>query len=122
MRERKENFKYINNAVKMNELSALAQNGEAVHQFCNTACGGNEILNNLFIGLRDSIGYYDAEILKVQVKYGSQHKGDVKYSIGAIENFWGFQFSLAFSRGILESADWYLAVGQKHPEDNKLTA
>src|SRR5690606_37221306 len=63
-------FTYIDNVIQMNELAMSTDNPKAVNTVYNTAVGDRTTLNQLVGYLKEYLMVYDAEVAKVEVKYG----------------------------------------------------
>jgi UDP-N-acetylglucosamine 4-epimerase len=72
-------FTYIENVLKMNDLSLFTTNPDAINQTYNCACGKRTTLNELVQII--------SEITNKQLKinYKPERKGDVKHSLASIE-------------------------------------
>jgi UDP-N-acetylglucosamine 4-epimerase len=72
-------FTYIENVLKMNDLSLFTTNPDAINQTYNCACGKRTTLNELVEII--------SEITNKQLKinYKPERKGDVKHSLASIE-------------------------------------
>ena len=72
-------FTYIENVLKMNDLSLFTTNPDAINQTYNCACGKRTTLNELV----EIISKITNKQLKIN--YKPERKGDVKHSLASIE-------------------------------------
>ena len=97
-------FTYIDNAVQANLLALFSDNGEAVNQVYNIACGEQTSLNELFEGLRKVSGK------DIQPVYGPERKGDVKHSLADIskaKKLLGYDPVVSVVEGLEKTYHWY---------------
>lgn len=103
-------FTYIENVLQANHLAALVENGEALNQVYNVACGESTSLNRLFEILRELAGKHDSRILKIDPLYGPERAGDIPHSQASIEkakSLLGYSPSHSVVEGLTESVDWF---------------
>lgn len=72
-------FTYIENVLRMNDLSLFTTNPDAINQTYNCACGKRTTLNELV----EIISKITNKQLKIN--YKPERKGDVKHSLASIE-------------------------------------
>lgn len=102
--ETSRDFTYVQNAVKMNELSLFTSNQDALNQIYNTACSDRISLNQMIGELAK------ATKATINVLYGPERKGDVKHSEASIEKAkknLGYNPEYSFKNGLLETIEWY---------------
>jgi len=103
-------FTYIDNVIQANELAASTQNADALNQVYNVACGDETVLTDLILKLRDLLGEFDAEIKDIDITYGPERVGDVRYSLASIEKgkrYLGYHPTHTVDKGLEEAIDWY---------------
>ena len=103
-------FTYIDNVVKMNLLALSVENPAAVNRVYNTACGGRVTLNLLASCLKEALGKYDPEILKIPINHGPERPGDIAHSHASVnlaETLLGYKPGHTFEEGIRETVEWY---------------
>ena len=72
--ETSRDFTYVDNAVRLNDLSIFTQEERALNQVYNAACGDQVRLNEMVSYLASLKGR------NVTVSYGPERLGDVKHS------------------------------------------
>ena len=103
-------FTYIDNVIQMNLLAMNTTDEEAVNQVYNTAYGERTTLNDLVRYLKEYLGEYDSEILKVEVKHGPERLGDIPHSLASIEKarqLLGYNPRYSMRAGLKEAVKWY---------------
>lgn len=103
-------FTFIENVVQANHLAALVENGEALNQVYNIACGERTSLNRLYEILREMAGKYDRRILKINPIYGPERAGDIPHSQASIakaKKILGYLPSHSVEDGLKECVDWF---------------
>ena len=103
-------FTYIDNVIQMNLLAMNTTDEEAVNQVYNTAYGERTTLNDLVRYLKEYLGEYDSEILKVEVKHGPERVGDIPHSLASIkkaETLLGYYPAYSMREGLKEAVKWY---------------
>ena len=103
-------FTYIDNVLNANLLALETENCAALNQVYNVACGESLDLNGLFDALRESLGEFDPEILKVEAVYGQNRAGDVPHSladISRIKELLGYKVEVPVRAGIRLAAQFY---------------
>lgn len=78
-------FTYIDNVIEMNVRALTSTNKEAVNTVYNVAFGERTDLNELVGLLKEFLGEFDAEIKRIEPKYGPNRQGDVPHSLASIE-------------------------------------
>ena len=102
-------FCFIENAVQMNILAALASD-EAKDSIYNVAVGDRTSLNDLFIALADALRVYQFEINSDPL-YRKFREGDIRHSLADIsksKNILGYNPSFNISQGIHKAMPWYI--------------
>lgn len=103
-------FTYIQNVVQINQLAAMADHKDAVNTVFNVAYGENTNLNQLYEILREFLGKFDSEILKLQVVHGPERVGDVKHSLASIDKakqLLGYNPQYGIRAGLEKAVEWY---------------
>jgi len=103
-------FTYIDNVLQANELAATTTNKSAFNQIFNVACGEESILIDMVIYLRTLLSKFDANITDVEIEFGSERLGDVKYSLASINkanSLLGYSPSHNINKGLEEAISWY---------------
>lgn len=103
-------FTYIENVVKMNLLAITTYNEAALNEVYNTAVGERTTLVQLSQLLKKYLSEYDAEIMRVEVKYGPNRMGDIPHSLASVEKaqkLLGYDPEYDLSSGLKEAVDWY---------------
>jgi UDP-N-acetylglucosamine 4-epimerase len=103
-------FTYIDNVLQANHLAALATGAEALNQVYNVAHGERTSLNQLFSLMREILGRYDKEILKIEPVYGPDRKGDILHSLASVEKagrLLGYSPEYSVSEGLEEAVKWF---------------
>jgi len=103
-------FTYIDNVIHMNEKALETQDKNAINTVYNTAFGDRATLNELISYVKEYLGEFDPEILKVEVKYGPLRAGDIPHSLASVEKAkkllnYNPQYSL--KTGLKEAVEWY---------------
>ncbi|QOP45849.1 SDR family oxidoreductase [Sulfurimonas paralvinellae] len=109
--ETSRDFTYIDNVVQMNILSAMTTNQDAFGQAYNTAAGGRETLNNLFIALKSGLESNIENLHIPKPIYKDFRAGDIRHSNANIEkakNLIGYKPTHTLADGLVESIEWYI--------------
>ena len=104
-------FTYIENVVQANIKAALINDNKAVNQLYNVAFGENTTLLGLVGAIKEGMSTLNIEYSKSNIIHGPDRKGDVKHSLADISKankFLSYQPAFSFSKGVLETLDWYL--------------
>jgi len=102
-------FCFIENAVQMNILAALASD-EAKDSIYNVAVGDRTSLNDLFMALADALRVNQFEINSDPL-YREFREGDIRHSLADIsksKNILGYNPSFNISQGIHKAMPWYI--------------
>jgi len=109
--ETSRDFCYIDNAVQMNIISAMAQKEEARYQVYNCALNDQTSLNELYKMIGDRL-IERVEGLEVnQPTYRDFRPGDVRHSLADItkaQKLVGYSPSHPIAEGLDEAMDWYV--------------
>lgn len=103
-------FTYIDNVLQMNELAMTTNNPVAINTVYNTAVGEQTTLNQLAEYLKELLGKYDGDILKVEVKNGPNRVGDIPHSLASIEKakrLLNYDPKYSIKDGLEQAVDWY---------------
>lgn len=103
-------FTYIDNVLQANELAATTTNKLAFNQVFNVACGAESILIDMVKYLRTLLSNFDKEISNVEIQFGEERLGDVKYSLASIDkanSLLGYNPSHNINKGLEEAISWY---------------
>ncbi|MDH6354381.1 UDP-N-acetylglucosamine 4-epimerase [Dysgonomonas sp. PH5-45] len=103
-------FTYIKNVIQMNILALTTQNSDAINTVYNTAYGERTTLNQLVGFLKEFLGKYDPEILKVKVEHGPNRQGDIPHSLACIDkakDLLGYNPEYSMKEGLREATEWY---------------
>ena len=105
--ETSRDFTYVDNAVRLNDLSMFTQEERALNQIYNAACGDQVSLNDMVNMLKEITGK------KVKIVHGPERPGDVRHSkanIGKAEELLGYLPNVRFEGGLKEVYDWYSQI------------
>lgn len=103
-------FTYIDNVIQMNMLALTTTNSEAVNQIYNTAYGERTTLNMLASYLKEILGAFDPEILKIEPTHGPNRAGDIPHSLASIEKarrLLGYNPQFSMRQGLEQACQWY---------------
>lgn len=103
-------FTYIANVIQANELAATTSNPEALNTVYNVAYGENTTVNYLIEILKENLGRFDPEILKIEPVYQEKRVGDVLHSLASIEkakNLLGYNPQFSIKAGLEIAINWY---------------
>lgn len=103
-------FTYIKNVVQMNILALETNNHNAVNQVYNTAYGERTTLTQLVGYLKEFLGEYDGEILKIEPTYGPNRAGDIPHSLASVDKakaMLGYAPEYSMREGLREAVEWY---------------
>jgi len=108
--EQSRDFTYIDNVIQANELAATTTNPQAVNTVYNVAFGENTTVNYLNEILKENLGRFDPEILKVAPDHQSVRVGDILHSLASIEkakNLLGYNPQFSIKAGLEIAINWY---------------
>lgn len=103
-------FTYIDNVVQMNLLAITTSNKTALNEVYNTAVGDRTTIKSMAEEVRTFLSAYDPKIAEVEIKHGSNRRGDIPHSLASIEkakNNLNYQPTHIFKEGLKEATDWY---------------
>ena len=103
-------FTYIDNVVQMNLLAITTENEAALNEVYNTAVGDRTTIKSMTEDIRTFLSAYDSKISEVEIKHGSNRKGDIPHSLASIEKAkqnLNYQPTHIFKEGLQEAVDWY---------------
>jgi len=109
--ETSRDFTYIENVIQANILAGTTDNKEAFGQVFNTAAGGRETLNNLYLSIIEDL---KKTLPKLEIKnaiYRDFRAGDIRHSnadITKIQKLLGYKPTHSLKEGLNESIDWYI--------------
>jgi UDP-N-acetylglucosamine 4-epimerase len=108
--EQSRDFTYIDNVIQANELAATTTNPQAVNTVYNVAFGENTTVNYLIEILKENLGRFDPEILKVAPNHQAVRVGDILHSLASIEkakNLLGYNPQFSIKTGLEIAINWY---------------
>ncbi|MGQ9619992.1 MAG: SDR family oxidoreductase [Bacteroidales bacterium] len=108
-------FTYVENVIQANHLSAVIEDRRALNQVYNIACGKNTTINKLFEIIRNYMGQYDGNILKIKPLYGHERKGDIKHSLASVEKaseLLGYRPESFIEEGMKKTVRWFIENAQ----------
>lgn len=108
--ETSRDFCFIDNVVQANLLAARASDPAAVNQVYNVALGDRTTLNDLYQGMRASLGEKLPQLQTHQPKYREFRNGDVRHSqadISKARTLLGFAPTHTVDAGLRQAMDWY---------------
>ena len=103
-------FTYIKNVVQMNMRAMESTNPEAVNQVYNTAYGERTTLNQLVEAIKEYLGEFDPEILKIEATHGPNRAGDIPHSLANVDkakSLLGYDPKYSMREGLKEAIEWY---------------
>jgi len=109
--ETSRDFCYIDNAVQMNIISAMAQKEEASDQVYNCALNDRTSLNDLYKMIGDRLVERVDGLEVNQPTYRDFRPGDVRHSLADIskaQSLVGYAPSHRIAEGLDEAMDWYV--------------
>ena len=108
--EQSRDFTYIDNVIQANELAATTANPEALNTVYNVAFGENTTVNYLIEILKENLGRFDPEILKVEPDHQAVRVGDILHSLASIDkarNLLGYNPQFSIKAGLEIAINWY---------------
>ena len=108
--ETSRDFCFIANTVQANLLAATTDNPQAINQIYNVALGDRTTLNELFNGLKETLGKAGIAYAKEPV-YRDFRTGDVRHSqadIAKAKNLLGYIPADRVPSGIAQAMPWYI--------------
>ena len=104
-------FCYIDNAVEMNVLAALADNKEAQAQVYNVALNDQTSLNELYTYIKQAIVEEISDINIKEPEYRDYRSGDVRHSRANIDKaiqLLGYEPQFRIATGLKLAMSWYI--------------
>lgn len=108
--ETSRDFCFIENAIQMNILSAVADE-EAKNEVYNVAVGGRTTLNELFYAIKEGLSEDNPEVKSIEPSYRDFRAGDVRHSqadISKAADQLGYSPTHNIAQGLDVALDWYL--------------
>lgn len=109
--ETSRDFCYIDNAIQMNLLAALAEDDKATNQVYNVAMNDRTSLNKLYHMIEDRLILRRQDLKKKEPTYLDFRPGDVRHSQANIDKaklLLGYQPKYKIAEGLDEAMDWYV--------------
>ena len=103
-------FTYIDNVIQMNILAMNTVNPLAINQIYNTAYGERTTINDLVKYLKEYLGEYDNEILRIEAIHGPVRAGDIPHSLASVDkarSLLGYNPKFRMRDGLREAVKWY---------------
>jgi UDP-N-acetylglucosamine 4-epimerase len=104
-------FCYVDNAVEMNILAALAENEEALGQIYNVALNDQTSLNELYAYIKQSIEDHIDGVEIMEPEYRDYRAGDVMHSRANIQkakSLLRYDPQFRISQGLKIAMSWYI--------------
>jgi len=109
--ETSRDFTYIDNVVQANILAGTTRNEKAFGQAFNTAIGGRETLNNLYVAICDGIKENIPSLEINKPTYRDFRTGDIRHSnanIDKIKELLAYIPTHTLESGLSASIAWYI--------------
>jgi len=109
--ETSRDFTYIENVIQANILAGTTNNKKAFGEVFNTAVGGRETLNNLYIAITDGLQASIPDLKIKQVIYRDFRTGDIRHSnanIDKLKNLLGYEPMYTLEKGMKLTIEWYI--------------
>ena len=109
--ETSRDFTYIDNVVQANIMAGMTTNSEAFAKAYNTAAGGRETLNNLYVAITKGL---KENLPNLEIKepiYRDFRAGDIRHSnanIDSARTLLGYKPTHTLEQGLKESIEWYI--------------
>lgn len=109
--ETSRDFTYIDNVVQANILAGTTTNPLSFAKAYNTAAGGRETLNNLFLAIKNEL---EVKLPDLKIKnpiYRDFRAGDIRHSnanIDSAKELLGYTPTHTLELGLKESIEWYI--------------
>ena len=110
--ETSRDFCYVDNAVQMNLLAALATDADALNQVYNVAVGDRTSLNELFLLQRELLAERFPHVRGQEPTYAGFRAGDVRHSqadISKAVRHLGYAPTHRIRQGMEQALAWYVA-------------
>ena len=114
--ETSRDFCFIQNAVQMNILSAVANN-EVKNEVYNVAVGDRTTLNDLFLSIKEGLIATKPSLSSTEVNYRDFRAGDVRHSQADISKAihkLGYSPTHDIAQGLKVALRWYLIQQEKN--------
>ena len=108
--ETSRDFCFIDNCVQANLLAATTENGEALGQVYNVACGERTTLKELFRLIQEQVVKIRPEAESIVPEYREFRPGDVRHSLAEISKarkYLGYRPLFLMRQGLEQAARWY---------------
>ena len=108
-------FCYVENAIQINLLAALADNPAAIGEVYNVAFGEQTTLNQLFFSIRQRVEKFNQAVANAAPIYRDFREGDVLHSLADISKarqMLGYNPQFSVQAGLDKAASWYIARGR----------
>ena len=105
-------FTYIDNVVQANIMAGMTTNPDAFGKAFNTAAGGRETLNNLYVAIVKGLQENLPDLKVKDPIYRDFRAGDIRHSnanIDAAREFLGYEPTHNLEQGLKESIEWYIS-------------
>ena len=109
--ETSRDFTYIENVIQANILAGTTENSKAFGEAFNTAVGGRETLNNLYMAIVKGLKENLPEIKIKDAIYREFRVGDIRHSnanIDKMQKLLGYEPTHSLEEGLSESIAWYI--------------
>ena len=103
-------FTYVDNVIQMNLCAMETTNLQAVNQVYNTAYGERTSLNQLVVYLKEYLGEFDPDIMKIETIYGPNRTGDIPHSLANIDKarqLLAYNPKYSIRDGLKQAVQWY---------------
>jgi UDP-N-acetylglucosamine 4-epimerase len=109
--ETSRDFCYVENAIQVNLLAALASDKHALNEVYNVAVGGRTTLKQLFELIRGEMATHLPALAGFQPVFRDFRPGDVRHSqadIGKAHRLLGYEPTHDVRAGLAETVRWFL--------------
>jgi len=103
-------FTYVGNAVNANLLALFTDNGDAINEIYNVACGDRTDLNELWSYICSVSGSQVAAI------HGPARVGDIPHSLASIDKAadrLDYKPQITIKEGLKNTYSWFITVGKR---------
>lgn len=100
-------FTYVDNAVEANILGLFTENGDAVNQVYNIACGERTTLNELWQNIKSVTN------CTVDATHGPNRSGDIPHSLASIEkaqSLLNYTGKVKLNEGLIKAFEFYKGI------------
>ncbi|MEM6523597.1 MAG: SDR family oxidoreductase [Bacteroidota bacterium] len=105
--ETSRDFTFVDNAVDANIKAIFTNDGDAINQIYNVACGEQTTLNKIINTLKSISGK------QIEANYGPEREGDVRHSLADIDKIvrkLQYRPQVNFDEGLRKVYNWYKEV------------